>query len=73
MTQDELDALPIIGEITYELQERDGKQVRVPKAPVVGALHQEPDDPSVIWDRWGQSWMVGRAFGKRWKRRMSGI
>lgn len=70
ITQEELDALPIMGEITYELREIDGRQVKVPKAAVVGALWQEPDEPYATKDRNGTWWCIGKAYGQTWKRRL---
>ena len=72
MTHEELDALPVMGEIEWIIEERDGKRVRVPKL-TVGALYQAPDQPLFHVDADGQRWMVGTAYGRTWKRRLRNL
>lgn len=66
MTQDELDALPECGGIGSVLV----GNVRIPFARESFALYQPPDEPMMVIDLHGISWMLGYANGKRWKRRM---
>ncbi len=69
MTQEELEALPIDGEISYTEEVRDGVMVRVPHLHTVGALYQGPTD-GMVKDQHGTWWMIGWAGGKQYRRRM---
>ena len=71
MTQAEFDAIPEEPSgfgMTEEVI--DGKTIRRPVAPNLGALYHAPDDPAVsAIDHDGQRWMIGRVDGRLVKRR----
>lgn len=67
MTQAELDALPECG--GFDLEDiGNGMQRPVPRPSF--ALYTEDQDPCMVTDEHGQDWMIGRAHGRLWKRRI---
>lgn len=67
MTQDELDALPIMGGIDERIEVRDGRKVVIPVMRKAFALF----DPTVYTDANGARWMVGTHEGVMYRREMS--
>lgn len=73
MTADELDALPIAGDISYVDEEQpDGTRLRRPVLNDMKAMFHGEDDVMLVRDRCGEYWTTGWIDGVLYKRRTVG-
>lgn len=67
MTQQELDALPEVGGMTFVKTDKG----LLPVALDTLALYQNwPDDPRMVTDQDGSRWLIGRRNGQLCKRKL---